>query len=43
MTERYENEGIIIGGDFNIRIRELGGDEKEGSVARESKDKTESR
>lgn len=41
LTEGYENEGIIIGGDFNIRrIGELGGDEEEGRVARKSKDKT---
>lgn len=35
----YENEEIIIGGDFNIRIGELGGEEEEWSVGRKSKDK----
>lgn len=40
LTEGYENEGIIIGGDFNIRIGELRGEEEEGGIARKSKDKT---
>lgn len=39
LTEGYENKGIIIGGDFNIRIGELG-EEEEGGIARKSKDKT---
>lgn len=38
--ESYENDNIIIGGDFNIRIGEKGGDEEEGGIQRKSKDKT---
>lgn len=36
-----ENGQIIVGGDFNIRIGELGGgEEEEGGIERKSKDKT---
>lgn len=38
---RKENENIIIGEDFNIRIGELGGIEmKEGGIETKNKDKT---
>lgn len=40
VTKNHEGEGIIVGGDFNIRTGELGGDEEEGEAARKSKDKT---
>lgn len=39
ITKEYENENIIIGGDFNIRIGELGGEEEEWGNVRKSKDK----
>ncbi|KMQ89439.1 hypothetical protein RF55_10935 [Lasius niger] len=39
--EEKEDEQIIVGGDFNFRIGELGGDNgKEGGIERKSKDKT---
>jgi len=38
--EEHEREGIIIGGDFNIRIGEIGKDRMEKcDIARKSKDK----
>lgn len=40
IEEKYEGEGIIIGGDFNIRIGELGGVEiGRQEMSRKSKDK----
>lgn len=38
--EGHEYENLIIGGDFNIRIGEMGGDEEEKGTRRKSKDKT---
>lgn len=38
--EVYEYENIIVGGDFNIRIGGMGGDEEEEGIERRSKDKT---
>lgn len=35
----YENKEIIIGGDFNIRIGELGGEDEKWDIRRKSKDK----
>lgn len=40
IAEEYGNERLIIGGDFNIRIGELGGEEEEWEIIRRSKDKT---
>lgn len=40
MTNEYERGGVIVGGDFNIRIGELGGEGEEWGVTRKSKDKT---
>jgi len=39
ITEEYKEDRLIIGGDMNIRIGELGSDEEEGGLTRKSKDK----
>ncbi|XP_020289886.1 uncharacterized protein LOC109857707, partial [Pseudomyrmex gracilis] len=39
VMKESEKERLIVGGDFNIRIGNLGGDEGEGGVERKSKDK----
>ncbi|XP_020297296.1 trichohyalin-like [Pseudomyrmex gracilis] len=39
ITERFEKEYIIVGGDFNIRTGELGREENEGGVERKNKDR----
>ncbi|XP_020297358.1 uncharacterized protein LOC109861916 [Pseudomyrmex gracilis] len=39
VMKEFEKERLIFGGDFNIRIGNLGGDEGEGGVERKSKDK----
>jgi len=39
ITEEYKEDRLIIGGDMNIRIDELGSDEEEGGLIRKSKDK----
>lgn len=37
---KYKNEELVTGGDFNIRIGDLGGEEEEGGTNRKSKNKT---
>lgn len=39
IIENCKYQGILIGGDFNIRIGELRGEEGEGGIGRNSKDK----
>jgi len=39
ITEEYKKDRLIVGGDMNIRIGELGSDEEEGGLIRKSKDK----
>lgn len=38
--KEYKKENCIIGGDFNIRVGEIGGEEEERDIRRRSKDKT---